>query len=235
MQCCPLSSSSFTLIRMPVPDAVIFGPNVPSGQLTYGTVRKLPVEEKFTALQRRLGAFFISQVEELGKAEGGVAKVYSPFPLFLMTCIGIETMGKVFFWRETKNKETKEDIQREGFLEICQRLHKHFPRKLTKKDKAAYNSLWGEDAHKNASTYSLIIYRLGRNTMVHGYRGKGVYLTEDISEWSFEKGALIINPYWLWRAFKNVYEDLWIQMYANKEPKNPMKIAVLNYLDELLG
>ena len=157
-----------------------------------------------------------------------------------MTCVGVETLGKVFFGRPPKEKDGKpkehtEDIQREGFLTVCNQFHKHFSRPLTKKQKLAYDALWGANAHKNAGTPSLIIYRLGRHTMVHGYQGRGVFITESIAEWALEEGAIIINPYWLWRAFKNVYEDFWARLYANKEANNPMKKAALLYLDELLN
>lgn len=225
---------------MPVPDAVIFGPDVPSGQLTYGSVRKLAEEERLRALHRRLRAFFVSQVEELAKPEGGPTKVYSPFPLFLMTCVGIETLGKVFFGRRPRGKDGKpiehpEDIQREGFLTVCNQLHKHFSRPLTKEQKLAYDSLWGAGAHKYAGTPALIIYRLGRHTMVHGYRGRGAFITEDIEEWTMDEGAIVINPYWFWRAFSNVYEDLWERLYTNKEANDPRKKAALLYLVEILS
>ena len=59
--------------------------------------------------------------------------------------------------------------------------------------------LCGHDADKHASTPSLIIYRLGRNTMIHGFRGRGVFITEGIAEWTMAEGAIVINPYWLWR------------------------------------
>ena len=59
-------------------------------------------------------------------------------------------------------------------------------------------------------------------------------MTEDIAEWSLEEGAININPYWLWRSFKNAYEDLWTRLNANKETNNPMKQAALHYLRELL-
>ena len=191
-------------------------------------------DEQLKALHRRLGAFFISQVSELGKPEGGSSKVYSPFPLFLMTCVGIETLGKVFFSRTAKVGEKQEEIQREGFLSVCNKLHIHLSRPLTKAQKADYDSLWGSNAHKNAKSASSIIYRLGRHTIVHGYQGRGVYLTEGIANFSLESGAIIINPYWFWRAFLTVYDDLWIQLYSNAEENNPLKKAAHLYLNELL-
>jgi hypothetical protein len=202
--------------------------------LTYGAVRKLEEEEQLRALRRRLNSFFILQVDELAKPEGGPSKVYSPFPLFLMTCVGVETIGSVFFGRPPKVGEKQEVIQRDGFLTVCKQLHTHFSRPLSKEQKLAYDGLWGTGAHKDASTPAQIIYRLGRHTMVHGYRGRGVFMTEDIAEWSLEEGAININPYWLWRSFKNAYEDLWTRLNANKETNNPMKQAALHYLRELL-
>jgi hypothetical protein len=219
---------------MPVPDQVIFGPNAPSGSITYGEVRHLLAHEQLRALHRRLGSYFISQVSELGKPGGGSSKVYSPFPLFLMTCVGIETIGKVFFNRPPKDGEKPEDIQREGFLSVCNKLHIHLSRPLTKAQKADYDSLWGLNAHKNAKTASTIIYRLGRHTIVHGYQGRGVFLTEGLDTYRLESGAIIINPYWFWRAFLAVYEDLWIQLYSSAENNNPLKKSAHLYLNELL-
>ena len=228
------------LHTMPVPNAVIFGPDNQPGELTYGAVRVLGEEDQLRALHRRLDAFFISQVAELAKSDEGPSKVYSPFPLFLMTCVGIETLGKVFFGRIPNQKDGKpiespEDIQREGFLMVCNKLHKHFSRPLSKEQKNAHDELWGVGAQKNAQTPSQIIYRLGRHTMVHGYRGRGVFITEGISEWALETGAMLINPYWLWRSFSIVYKDLWERLHSNKEANNPLKKAALLYLHDLLN
>ena len=219
---------------MPVPNDVIFGPNALSGELTYGAVRQLPEEDQLGALRRRLDGFFISQVDELAKPEGASSKVYSPFPLFLMTCVALETLGKVFFARLPKKGQTQEDIQREGFLRSCNLLHKHFSRSLNMEQKRAYDALWGANAHKHADTPSLIIYRLGRHTMIHGFQGRGIFITEDIEEWKMDKGSVIINPFWLWRSFKRAYEVLWEKLHANKNANNPLKRATLYYLDELL-
>lgn len=221
---------------MPVPDHVAFGPSEPSGVLTYGAVRKLSGDDLLRALKGRLDTYFMAQVEELAKPlQAGASKVYSPFPLFLMTCVGIETLGKVFFTRAPRAGETKDDLQREAFLFVCNTLHKPLSRPLTKPQKMEYDALWGADSHKNATSVSQIIYRLGRNTMIHGYRGKGVFLTEDVSEWTLDDGAVVINPYWFWRCFVMAYSELWTRLHANKQPNNPMKHSAFSYIGELLG
>jgi len=214
---------------------VIFGPAAEGGQLRYGEVRKLPESENFVALHRRLESFYFAQVEELAQSKDGKCKVYAPFPLFLLTCVGIETLGKVFFGREPKEGLTAEDIQRDGFLRVCKLLHKDLPRPLSKEQKEAYDQMWGEGAHKHANTPANIIYRHGRHTLVHGYRGKGVYITGEIVELAMDGGALVLNPYWFWRAFRDIYGVLWKEFYANKEDNNPFKLSVLLYLAELLG
>jgi len=84
---------------MAVPDSVCFGPAENGEELNYGQVRALAEDEQFCALNRRFDSFFVSQVDELARIENNKRLVYSPFPLFLMTCVGIETLGKILFSR----------------------------------------------------------------------------------------------------------------------------------------
>jgi len=220
---------------MPVPDLVVFGLSEEGKELTYGEVRLLIEEQQFRALKRRLDALFVKQVGELAKRVNGKRAVYSPFPLFILTCVGLETLGKVFFTRQPSHKETEDDIQREGFLRVCNRIHPHFSRPLNKQQKEDFDHLWGANEHKKVSSISHLIYRFGRHTMMHGYRGKGVYLTEDIPEWVIESGALHLNPYWFWTAFVRNNIELWGEFEANIEPTNSLKRAARLYLKELLG
>ena len=222
---------------MPVPNSVHFGPSENGEGLTYGHVRNQGEEAQFQALNRRFNTLFIGQVDELTKEENGKRVVYSPFPLFLMTCVGIETLGKIFFSREPKNRESEEDIQREGFLEVCSGFDQAFSRKLSKDQKSDYDSLWGIDEHKKVRSVAVIIYRLGRHTMVHGYRGKGVFLTEhkSVPTWSMKDGAVILNPYWFWKKYKSRSSSLWKDFHDNKEPTNAFKRSARLYLQEILN
>ena len=105
---------------MPVPDEVIFGPAHPSGQLTYGRVRALVGDDRYWALKRRLDSFLVEQTNELGKPEGGSSNVYAPFPLFLLTCVAVETLGKVL--HRPAQKMGDEDAQRGARLLLSVRL-----------------------------------------------------------------------------------------------------------------
>lgn len=222
---------------MPVPDAVHFGPAADNTGLTYGQIRAMREDDQFQALQRRFNRFFLEQVGELAKSNGEKRLVYSPFPLFLMTCVGIETAGKIFFSRAPAKGESEEDVQRLGFLEVCKGIHNNFSRPLTAQHKADYDSLWGEGAHKYAPSYATVIYRLGRHTMIHGYRGKGVYITEhaDVPNWTMDAGAVVLNPYWFFGRFADHCNELWAKFHANKNDNNPLKISATAYLRDLLG
>ena len=220
---------------MPVPDEAYFGPTETGNTLTYGEVRKLQEAERFCALRRRLNTLLIEQVNEIAKMEDGNK---APFPLFLMTCVGIETLGKVFYTREPTSGQNKDDIQKEGFLKVCNRIHPHFSRPLPKDQKEAYDSLWGVGKHKEVNPFSIshIIYRFGRHTIIHGYRGKGVYFHNDKNlQWQMKMGAPILNPYWFWRNFCSASEKLWAEFESNREPTNPLKSSARLYLEELLG
>lgn len=220
---------------MPVPDSVYFGPDENGKGLNYGQLRRLGEEDQFRALQCRLNTLFIGQVNELAKIENGKRLVYSPFPLFLLTCVGIETLGKVLF---NPGQGQQEDIQRDGFLKVCSKINKAFPRPLSKVEQTDYDRLWGEGsfAKHKIKCVGQIIYRYGRHTMIHGYQGRGVYLTEDaaVDGWTMDSGAVILNPYWFWERFKEASENLWEEFHENKEPTNALKKSARIYLGELL-
>jgi hypothetical protein len=222
---------------MPVPDTVCFGPATDGGSLNYGQVRALPEEEQFLALNRRFDSFFVNQVNELARIENGKRLVYSPFPLFLMTCVGIETLGKILFTRAPAQNESEEDVQRLGFLKVCGGIDAGFPRALNKVQKQEYDQLWGANEHNKITCVAHIIYRLGRHTLVHGYRGKGVYITEDeaVPQWTMEGGAVALNPYWFWKKFTDRSAELWKEFHANKEPTNALKRSARGYLSEVLN
>ena len=156
---------------MPVPDNIIFGPNFQQGAFTYGEVRALKDDDRYLALKQRLDRFLIKQINGLGKEEGGKSKVYSPFPLFLFTCIAIETLGKALF--SPPQAMSDKDTQRAAFLTVCSKIDMKFSRQLSKKEKGGYDTLWGKDEHKKVKSLAHVIYRFGRHTMVHGFRGKG--------------------------------------------------------------
>ena len=97
---------------MPVPDEVIFGPDTQMKTITYGDVRSMAEADKLKVLKLRLDRFFIEQVDELGKNKEGNVKVYAPFPLALLTCVGIETLGEVMYHSDLCDKSSPEHVHR---------------------------------------------------------------------------------------------------------------------------
>jgi hypothetical protein len=157
---------------MAVPDELIFSPGESrDSSNTYGQVRAMDDDGKIMALKRRLDRFLVDQIDELSKPPGGKSKVYSPFPLAILTCIAIETLGQVMYFREEKKKE---DAQREGFLRVAGSLHKTFSRALRKNVQDSVVKMWPEKDASKIKTIAHMLYYFQRNTLVHGYQSKGV-------------------------------------------------------------
>jgi len=90
---------------MAIPDTTYFGPD----NITFGDVRiaKSPLE-KIEFLKKRLDSFFIYQIDALDRR--------SPFPLEIMCCIAIETLGAIF------TEKQKNDIQSSQFCKMLEEL-----------------------------------------------------------------------------------------------------------------
>lgn len=218
---------------MPIRDDVIFGPG-PEGQRTFGQVRKLGKLDQLAALRSRLDAFLVNQVNELGWHDGTQTKVNSPFPLFLLTLVAMETLGKSLF--HSKRPPGDELAQKEGFLEVSKRIDINLSKPLNNDQKLDYDKLWGSESHKKITSKAEIIYRYGRHSMAHGYRGKGVYITADdeVGIWRMNQGAIELNPYKFWIEFRRAYENSWEELERENEPTAPRTRSALQFLKELL-
>ena len=218
---------------MPIPDTVIFGPST-TGPITYGQVRSMAEEDQFVATRDRIGTFFNEQVGQLGTQSDGKRKVYSPFPLFLLTCVGIETLGRVFYERPLKKNETIEEMWREAFVTVCGKLDQKFTRKITKKQVKLFEDLWGDNEHKKNKTLALVVFRLGRNTMIHGYQSRGVFLTEELEKCEMKDGACLMNPYFFWNAYLKAFDRLWLDFLSGTEENDPRLVSLRKYVSRLL-
>ncbi|MBL0035384.1 MAG: hypothetical protein IPP26_06355 [Flavobacteriales bacterium] len=125
-----------------------------------------------------------------------------------MTCIAVETIGRIFF-KSTGDSKASQFIQALGTLD--QRLG----RQLTKTFRERLVELWPVQEEgqlkktQDIKTRAELLYTFFRNSMVHGYRARAVYLSDqeglDIEEGD---GHLVLNPHWLWNRFKVAYEEL---------------------------
>jgi hypothetical protein len=218
---------------MPVPDTVVFGPSK-DGTNTYGSVRNATEPEQFNAIRLRIGCLLNDQAGSLAIDSNGQRKVYSPFPLFVLSSIGIETLGRLFFSRMLKEGENRESMQKEAFMQAAAKVHQFLSRPIPKAEQAAFDEIWGEGAANKNPTVSEVIYRLGRNTMMHGYQMRGAFLTEDIEALDWQGGLLAVNPYWLWAKYSMAFEKLWTD-FSKLQDAHPWVASLRLYRDQLLG
>jgi hypothetical protein len=206
-----------------VPDKVIFGIDSLNKPIDYGLVRQVKDDNELINLLRlRLRVFFIDQVQILQNSR-------SAFVLATMTCIGIETLGEIFI------KENKDDTSYQ-FVETIKKVHQMFGRKPNKKFDNELKHIWSEKDLKNLNNYGKIVYRFFRNTMIHGYQAKGMFLSyEDTNniEIDEEFAFLKINPDWFWNNFKTYYENQFVIVGQTQE-NNPERQNCLKYIKTFL-
>jgi hypothetical protein len=206
---------------MSVPNEAIFGVDDETfSGITYGEVRKVTDENKLIRLLKcRLDTFLFNQTET----------VTTPFPLVCMTCVAVETLGQIFFKENKDNSSFR-------FVSVINKFGQQFSKSFDKPFKEKLNNLWIENKEiSKITTLGLLIYTYLRNTMIHGFQGRGVYLSfEDTT--SFIKnpdGFLILNPKWFWSKTKDVYYDLY-QTALKGQKNTPERINCLKYIDKLL-
>ena len=206
-----------------VPDKVIFGIDGLNNSINYGFVRQITDDNELINLLRlRLRVFLIDQVQILQNSR-------SAFPLATMTCVGIETLGEIFV------KENKNDTSFQ-FVETLKKVHQMFGRKPNKKFDKKLQTIWAEKDLKNIDNFAKIVYRFFRNTMIHGYQAKGMFLSyEDTNniEIDEEFAFLKINPDWFWNNFKIYYENQFVYVGQTQE-NNSERQNCLKYIKTFL-
>jgi hypothetical protein len=223
---------------MPVLDNSYFGEKPEGGGITYGEVRKIIDEQrKLEILKARLDPYLIRQINELTTLDlNNKRKVYSPFPLMVLTLLSIETIGRVIGDIEKIETEIDYEQSKEIVTPVYILMDRNLSYKPTKEFYEAFEKLHGHSNKKSVKRYSDIIHIYQRNTFNHGYQSRGVYLTEDFNnaiEIDGGKGCLYINPYSFWELFKSTYDGLFIKILKN-ENKDWRKNA-LRYFDRLIN
>lgn len=181
-----------------IPDSVIFGISREKKPITYGDFRRIEdQDESILLFQLRLERFFVDQVRCLSESKAA-------FPLAIMACIGVETLGEIFL---PKNK----DDASEQFVMTLKKVHQRFGRKPSKKMLDTLKVLWKDKDLTKIDSYAKIVYRFFRNSMIHGYRAEGVFLSyEDTDNLSFDEssGFIVLNPEWMWKEVKSYFFKL---------------------------
>ena len=152
---------------MPLPDKTYFGDRV-VGQfgITYGEVRTITdQQDQLKLLKLRFDPLLIGQINELTLFNDlGHRRVYSPFPLTILTLLSIETIGRVICnWRKIK-KENEFDQLKSIVTPVYQLMDKKLSYKPTKKFYKAFEALHGFEDKKSICRYSDVIHKYQRNT-----------------------------------------------------------------------
>lgn len=206
-----------------LPDELIFGRNSKNEVVTLGQVRNITDDtELIETLKHRLITYLNNQVEPL-RTHG------SAFPLAVMTCVGIETLGNIFFLEDNDDKSFQ-------FVSVTKKADQIFGRKLTKKFQDKLDAIWHEKDLKKIDCYGKVLYKFFRNTMIHGYQGKGVFLSyEDTATIMIDDQTsfITINPNWFWETYVEVFEKLFKEAIKG-QPNNKFRINCLKYVRDYL-
>jgi hypothetical protein len=199
---------------MAVPDQTYFGPD----NITFGQVRNTTdPSEQIRLLKRRLDSFFIDQINALDQR--------SPFPLAIMCCIAIETLGAVFI-------DKKEDSQSYQFIRMLGKIDSGLSTKLPKKFLIDFKARWNISDISHINTRAELIYTFLRNTLIHGYYARGVYLNDAVGfKYEERAGFFALNPHWLWGKIKTQHEILFKDALKTE---NAYRFCALAYLAKML-
>ena len=221
---------------MPIPDKTFFGSQLDGkGAILFGEVRQITNEdEKLLLLKRRLEAYLISQIDPIADS----TQIYSPFPLTVLTCVAVETLGRVISpvvkWENDQHKQN--EISKLASVSIYGELDKKLTRPLTQVFKKSMQELWPKDKNvKSIKSYAELFHSYLRTSFMHGYRSKNVFLKAELEEgWVIKDGFLIINPYWFWKEYKRVFEESFDKIFDKKEKNNPHRVNALAYFHRLI-
>jgi hypothetical protein len=153
-------------------------------------LRALSSIQRAAAFRARMDAFYFKQVEAIASKSP-----WAPFPLAIMTCIGIETIGAYKYGDAPGDRNGH-------FKSIVDGLHGGFARVET-------------DPAGRSVTLSTFLYKGFRNSLAHGFYGKWVFITHEPTKaktFKFvrQERLLVLNVYWFYERFRviaNKYLD----------------------------
>ncbi len=212
-----------------VPDHVIFGPG--GGDLNYDQVRALPLQLQIEALSRRHGAWLVEQSRPLA------ASAASPFPLAVMACVGMEALGQIAYGAGPNVRDLSYP-----FVQVAREMDPVFSATLTPAFNAAFTSRWSSTLDPKARTAYVgdtasLLYTFFRNSMIHGYRGRAVFLTaNETSSVRLDEteGTMALNPWWMWKRYEDVVKSCFDDIVNASLTPNPKRAHAVQRLALML-
>src|SRR5215831_6465251 len=145
---------------MPVPDNTYFGEKPEGGGVQYGEVRQITQEQrKLEILKSRLDPLLIGQINELAIINSNnTRKVYSPFPLTVLTFLSIETLGHVINDVEKIKRDIEYEQSKAIVTPVYQLMDKNLSHKPSKRFYEAYERIHGKHDKKSVEKYSDVMH-----------------------------------------------------------------------------
>jgi hypothetical protein len=161
-----------------------FGPEF-TGHPTSVEMRELRTfnpMQRAAAFRARMDAFYFKQVDAIA-----TKSPWAPFPLAVMTCIGIETIGAYKYGDAPGDRNGH-------FKKLVEELHGGFKR-------------LENDPSGRQVTLSTFLYKGFRNSLAHGFYGKWVFITHDPAKaktfkFARRESLLVLNVYWFYERFR---------------------------------
>lgn len=214
-----------------VPDNVCFGPDGRGGDFNYGQVRALAPNHQLQieALRRRHEAWLVAQSKVLATTAS------SPFPLAVMTCVGMEALGLLAFGPGSK--------PRDPFLAVAGIMDARFAAAVSQTFQSNLAERWATTLDSMAkpdsvTTNAQLLYFFFRNSLVHGFRGRGVFLTGDETQDFVTReaeGTMILNPWWLWRSYEAAVTAIFNEIVGSSASASTKRCAAEAHLKLMLS
>lgn len=117
---------------------------------------------------------------------------------------GIGTLGEVFY--ATPKPADVGAENRESFRRFCVKLDQRLGRQPPLAFRTAFAERWGVDCPQSVA---VILYTYFRNSLVHGYYGRTVFVTGDGTNSLHlrDDGCVLVHPRWLLERFLEVAEE----------------------------
>ncbi len=170
-------------------------------------LRKFDVPTRATAFKARVETLFLKQVDVFQ-----TPRRWAPFPLAVMTCVGIEMIGSYKYGDAFGDSN-------DHFKNLIEDMHNRFTR----------TELLPEGTKREKKKLSYFVYKGFRNSLAHGFYGRWVFITHDPKKaktfrYSTQKQVVVLNVYWFYKRFKDVCNEYLRDLVAATDPaSDPLK------------
>jgi len=184
----------------------IFGPGFPGHpqSVEMKELKKFDAVRRAQAFKARVDAFFMSQVDVIQDKSP-----WAPFPLAVMTCVGIEMVGSY------------------KYGDALGDANGHF--KLFLKDMDSRFGVRKPTPTGIQEELAVFIYKGFRNSLAHGFYGKWVFITHDNAKaatfkYSTRPKLVVLNVYWFYKKFKEIADQYFVTLLGATDPSQyPLK------------